>query len=202
MTLRLGRPLGIGELRKEQVTKDWNTYDAITTELEQQGLGTIHIPTGDNATYPILTEEMLNTIDPKTYSSHFVKFSSWMTYLSEIRSHVDAQILQNENISDHISAENRRRLRDANRLSTKTDKLTVQEMDDAILLMPEKQEVIHKLQELIQRKLIVTAQLDAVDRSLRVLSRQIEVRRLDMEHVRIESNTPRREPSSRWESRK
>lgn len=171
-------PLGAGKEQARKVSEEWNTIDAVHEEVHLRGLVDHEQP---QYACPELTADMLTTTDSKSYTETYAQLLAWFSYASEVFAVVQSTILQLENMRDILGAESRRNARE---LQTGPKKITKEELGDRLLLNPEYQDVLKKLQRFEQAKLLYQAKVESIERSLRVISRQVEIRRLDMEQHR------------------
>lgn len=183
-------PMGPGQEAKKTISQKWDTIDDQLEEMHAKGFVSRDPPP---EACPELTSAMLTTTDSQSYSDTFARLNAWFGYVSEVYAEVQARVLQYENIKDILEAEGRRINRELNQSETK--KPTVQELADRLLLNPEYQEVMILLQRYKQSKMLFAAKVDSIERSLKTVSRQIEVRKLDQENTRVGSNLPSR---NRW----
>jgi hypothetical protein len=183
-------PLGAGQEAAKSVAQKWDTIDDQIYEVEARGLVSREKP---QFVCPELTADMLTTTDSKNYTETYVHLNAWFGYASEIYAQVKATVLQFENMKDILEAEGRKVAREgAEAVAEKTKKPTKEELEDRMLLNPEYQEVKLKLQRYQQSELLFKAKLESIERSLRVISRQVEIRRLDLDQTRNGGNMPNR----------
>lgn len=180
--LRLPRtlPIGAGEEQKKTVVQHWDTVDRVETEIHDKGLVDHPKP---QFVCPELTTDMLTTQDTRHYTETYVHLLAWFSYSSELLAQVQSRILQYKNMLDILAAEGRKVARDQIEAAG-LKKMTVKEFEDRMLLNAEYQEVLHKLQQYQQAEITLSAKVESVERSLRVISRQVEIRRLDLEQTK------------------
>lgn len=177
-------PIGAGQEKTKKVLQDWDTIDQVQEEMHLKGLIAKDAPV---YACPELTQEMLTTTNSASYTETYAHLLAWFGYASDIYALVQATVLQYKNMLDVLAAEGRRIARETNE-----KKLSVSELEDRLLLNPEYQEVMHKLQRFQQAELMYKAKVESIERSLRVVSRQVEIRRLDLEQNRTGANMPGR----------
>lgn len=182
-------PLGAGKAQAQKVSESWNTVDQVQEEVHLRGLVDHEQP---QYQCPELTADMLTTQDSKSYTETYAQLLSWFTYATEVYAVVQSTILQLENMKDILGAESRRNALETIQEGRK--KPTKEEFADRLLLNPEYQEVLKKLQRFQQAKLLYQAKVESIERSLRVISRQVEIRRLDMEQHKTQSGIGNRGP--------
>lgn len=192
--LRLPRtlPLGPGQSVAQTVIQKWDTIDDQIEDMHLKGFVSRDAPP---FACPEITADMLTTPDSKSYTETYAHLNAWFGYVSEIYAQVQASVLQYKNMRDILEAEGRRVARTLagdEGGGKKTKGLTKEELNDRLLLNPEYQEVMLKLQRFQQSELLFKAKVDSIDRSLRTISRQVEIRRLDQEQNRTSGNMPGR----------
>lgn len=190
MGLRLGGKLSLG-IGKEGVTtlrQHWDTADQVEVDLAAEGITDKPRPKFE---CPELTAEQLTTPDSKSYTETYQRFLSWYEYYNELKAKVQARVLQYTNMLDILSAQTRKQHRELS-ANMGTKKLTVEEVNDLLTTNPEYQEILFELQKYQQSKLLVDTKVDAIERTLRIISRQVEIRKLDFEQSRTASNLPSR----------
>ena len=72
----------------------------------------------------------------------------------------------------------------------KAAKMTGDQMKDEILLDPRYSYLNHRRQEMTQYKVMLAAYTDSIERGLKVISRQVEIRKIELEQNRV--NIPNR----------
>lgn len=193
--LRLPRtlPLGAGQEVAKTVAQKWDTIDDQLADMHMKGFISRDAPT---FACPEITADMLTTTDSKSYTETYAHLNAWFGYVSEIYAQVQASVLQFKNMRDILEAEGRKVSRalagDEGDGVKKTKGPTKEELNDRLLLNPEYQDVMLKLQRYQQSELLFKAKVDSIDRSLRTISRQVEIRRLDQEQNRTGGNMPGR----------
>lgn len=189
LRLPVNLPLGAGQEQKQNIMQKWNTADDVEAELHMHGFTAREKPA---FACPELTSDSLTTTDSKSYTETYAHLLSWFGYASELYARVQADVLQYKNMRDVLEAEGRKTARELQEASGATKKPTKEELEDRMLLNPEYQEVKLKLQRYEQAELLFKAKVDSIERSLRVISRQVEIRRLDYEQNRTGGNMPGR----------
>lgn len=180
--------LGVGEEQKKTLQEHWNTLGDIETNLQAKGFVDFKIPDFE---CPELNEHVLTSPDSKQYTEVYVHLLAWYNFMSECYAKVEAKILQLENMQEILGAQTRKMARDVTEAAG-AKKPTVEEMKDRLLLNPEYLEVMHELQQQQQSKVLMGRKVDALERSLRLISRQVEIRKLDIEQQRTATAMPMR----------
>ena len=189
-SLRLPRthPLGAGEEQTKTLQQHWNTVDIVEEEIKQQGLSEHPRP---QVACPELDVDTLTGTDSRSYTELYVHLLAWFAYTSELLAQVQARVLQYENMQDILAAQTRKEARDLSDAAG-VKKPTVEELKDRLLLNPEYLEVMRQLQHYQQSKIMLDKKVESIERSLRVISRQVEIRRLDIEQNRTATTMPGR----------
>lgn len=193
--LRLPRslPMGPGQEAVKTIEQKWDTLDEQLEDMHVKGLISKDAP---QFVCPELTPDMLTTTNSQNYTETYVHLNAWFGYTTEIYAQVQAAVLQYKNMRDIFQAEGRKVSRTIAGVedgdSKKTKAPTKEELADKLLLNPEYQAVLLKLQRYQQSELLFKAKVESIERSLRVISRQVEIRRLDQDQSRTGSNMPGR----------
>lgn len=182
-------PMGAGQQQQQQLEQSWDTVEHIHNEVRAMGFTDLPSPEYE---CPELTPDKLTTTDSRSYTETYAHLLGWFNFASEKLSEVQARVLQYENMIDVLTAQTRRTA--ATIAKNAGTKMTVEERHDNLLLNPEYQEISLKLQKYKQAKILLTAKVDGLERSLRVVSRQVEIRRLDQDTSKVVSNMPSRQP--------
>lgn len=173
-------PMGVGNEKKESVIERWSTYSHVEGTVTALGLGELHQPQSE---CPMLTAEMLNETDSNRYADNQQWVSSWLNFSTELLARVEAQMLEYENMLLVLTAETKRSYRELNQVEG-AKKVTVDELNQKLVLSPEYQSVKHLLQQHEQKKLLLRARVDTLDSMSRLLSRRIELTKIDINSQR------------------
>jgi hypothetical protein len=196
--LRIPRTLaiGVGEEQKKQVQEKWNTADEVEVGIREAGFPDHNTP---SFACPELDVHLLTSPDSKQYTETYAQLLSWFTYASEKLAQIQVRLLQYENMQDVMAAQTRQAAREQSDQSG-NKKPTAEEMKDRLLRNPEYLEITRTLQRYQQGKIVMSAKVESLERTLRLISRQIEIRRLDIEQGRTGAAMParnQRDPFSR-----
>jgi len=171
--------LGVGSNEMDQIEKTWMTSYGVQTQLEK--IGVVDTP------QPQFT---CPDVDPATFSSTnaeevvrtYLQLNSWFSFIAEQLSKVTIYILEYENMLDQVEAQLRDHFRD---LKETGRKMTKEELNDKIVANPERIQIACQLQKYRQYKTRLQTRADALDKSIRMISRQVEIRRqeLELNHV-------------------
>lgn len=185
--LALPSNLGIGEAESQNVHQEWTSLDEQEQKLAAEGFSPMDTPT---FMCPQITEDILTTADHKLYTTVYAQQLAWFNYASQNLSRAIAEILQVTNEMDVIEAKMRRGFREKMKIGGKEAKMTSEEMKDEILLNPRYTYLKLHHQQLSQYKIELSAYCEGIERGLKVISRQVEIRKMEMEQSRV--NIPNR----------
>lgn len=186
LRLPQGLNYGPGQTQAQAVMTKWHTIDDVQEESLLRGFPEKVKPEFE---CPQLDVETLTSNDSKAYTQKYTELLAWFGYAGELLALIHARVLQLKNMQDILAAEGRKTLRD---LKSGVKKPTKEEIEDYLTLNPEYQDVTLQLQRFQQAKLLYDAKVDSIERSLRVISRQIEIRRLDIEQNRTDGGMSNR----------
>lgn len=184
MKLPSDLPLGAGRLKTESIRTRFSTMAEMTQYLtETMGYVPLNAP---QYACPVLTAEMLTTADWKEYTINYAWFKSWWDFYREKLAEISAFVLQYKNMLLIIETATRKTQRElANAIN---EKLTAERLKERVLENPEYQDTLLELQRWQQAKEMVEAKFESLDKSMAMLSRQIEIRKLDLEQTNISGN--------------
>lgn len=188
--LRLpSRVPGIGASKEKEINERWRIYDRVLEYLSME-VGIV-APVEPRSAYPELGTEELTTADSHAYTDTFAKLSQWFGYLTEVKARHDAKLLGIKAEMDDIETTIRDRLRNTKSRETAKGKPkppSALEMSDAIAKDTRYMEL--SVEKLFQEEvlLILNARIEKCERELRLISRQVEIRRLDFDLATRNSN--------------
>jgi len=188
--LELPKALGISEREEVAATVRWDTLEAVIDTLNSWGFKEAESP---KVEMPVITAQMLLTPDSREYTTMFSATLYWFNYSNKLKARVIAELLQLENEMSDIGAEMRKRLRRENEVRKKEEKLTAQNIDDEIETNLRHRELKIRAQHLKQMKYELDARCEELERSLRVVSRNIEMRKEENNQGRTDQNMPGRQ---------
>lgn len=179
--------IGISMTELEQILVKFDTQGSVEADLKTMGLTEPPKPLFE---LPEITPEMLSTTDDREYTTVYAQQLSWQNYVSPILAKVTSGLLQAENQMKLVGARIKKRLREQNKLRTKEDKLKEDDIEVEVLNDPIYQEAMLEAQKLKQYKLSLETCHEIAGRNMRVISRQIEIRKLSVEEQQRENNLP------------
>jgi len=189
MSLTITKTVGVTEQEEGQVHNSWETMKRVEAALAARG---IVIPTAPPP-FPIpeVTTTLVDT-DNAEYLKTNAQYLSWLNYITPNLAMTKGIILEIQNEKTHIEALYRESARRADEIAGR--KTPRDEVDDQTRLDRRYMELIQQEQETTQFKYQLEEHKDILERTLRVISRHIEVKRLDVEMNRVNANLPQRRP--------
>ena len=187
--LTLPVSIGISEKEESAAAHRWDTLEGVIETMNSWGFKEAETP---KVEMPIISADMLLTPDTKEYATMFSSVLYWYNFSNKIKARVLAEMLQLENEMSDIGAETRKRLRRENEQRKKEDKLGTQAIEDEIETNLRHRELKIRAQGLKQMKYELDAQCEELERSLRLVSRNIEMRKEEMGQGRVGENMPGR----------
>lgn len=174
--LSLPTNVGMGQSAEQQIHKEWDTLESVETKLAMEGFTPMSTP---EFPCPQIDEHALTTADNTSYTTTYAHQLSWFNYAGQALARATAEILQVQNEMTRIEATMRRGFK----LGGK--KMSAQEISDEILLDPRYTELKHREQILKQYKVELDAYYEGIERGLKVISRQVEIRKQEIEQNRV-----------------
>lgn len=181
--LRIGGQIAsVGASEAQQIHEQWTTYPGVKDYLETHLALTV--PNEPDFACPPLRVEDLTTPDNKAYTEAYAQRVAWFGFFSERKAEHDAIVLELEAEMGIIETRIRNNMRKGSLKKTRTGETKAppaQEMDDAINLDTRYLELKHKL--LVQKQVLkrLNARVETLDREIRLTSRQVEIRRQDID---------------------
>jgi hypothetical protein len=181
--------IGISMTELEAILEKFNTQPAVEEDLKKMGLQN---PSQPQFGLEEITPELLTTTDDKEYTTMYSHQLSWFNYLTPILANVTSGLLQAENQMKLVDAAIRKRLKEQNKLRSKEEKLKDGDIDLEVLNDVIYQEAMLEAQRLKQYKLSLEAMTDIAGRNMKVISRQVEIRRITLDGQLMEGGIPNR----------
>lgn len=176
------RRLQVGTAVKESRLKSaWEPAAGEDPEawLAERG---IKPPKKPNFDYPgALTGEELSNKTERDYTDLYAKHQAWHTYTAVLVASTKSAILGLENARDDLATETRLEYRRQNAGAPKGKGNSEKAIEDQLFQNVSYKKLSRELQIWQQRKLMADAWLDGMHRALMLLSRQVEMRRNDIE---------------------
>ena len=186
--LHITTGLGAPQSKLDAIVEKFATTAVIEEDLQKMGIQDQEKPA--YALTPI-TADQLTTTDSRQYTTLYAHHLAWYNYLAPVLAKVKVGLLQSENTFDLLEAEIRNGIQEQNKLMLKEDKLGVKEVTTKVLTHPSYQEALLDVQRWKQYKIRLDTQVEIAERNMSVISRQVEIRRQEIEGGQRESNMPR-----------
>jgi hypothetical protein len=187
--LHIPERMGMSTREEEAASTRWDTVVRVVDAVNNWGFSDAQSP---KVEMPVVTADMLLTPDVNSYTTMYASVLQWFNYSNKLKARIIVELLGLENEMEDIEAETRKRLRRENEQRPKEDKLTAQAINDEIVTAPRYRELKIRAQEVKQLKIEMDARCEELERTLRVVSRNIEVRKEEMGAGRTEGNMPGR----------
>jgi hypothetical protein len=185
--LTLPTNTGLGQTAEQAVHQQWDTLEEQREKRASEGFSPMDQP---DFGCPQVTEEVLTTADSKAYTATYAQQLAWFNYASQTLSRCVSELLQVDNEMDILEARMRKGFRERMKVGGKEAKMTAEEMRDEILLEPRHAYLMLRKQQLSQYKVELGAYTEGIERGLKVISRQVEIRKMEIEQSRV--NIPNR----------
>lgn len=176
------RELGVAASVVAKLEDQWNTVQRVDVRLAEMGMLPNNEP--DVVWAPVSTELLL-TADIKVYTTMYAAQLRWYNYANRLLANVKAEHLGLKNQLCDLQVKARKRIRE---LAGK--KPSVSEINDTVENDPSTLDLRLRKQELEQLNIKLTAWVEELDESKKVVSRQIELRRAENEAGQREGNIP------------
>jgi hypothetical protein len=185
--LQLPPTVGPGFEIESQIEASWNTFEDMELALSQMGFPPVEKP---NFNIPQLTPEVLTSPDSKKYTEIYWQIEAWHTYAFNTMARIKAILVQIVNEQNKIERVIRKEEAQPNADGSSKPKQTKTQLDDLIANTPRYEELTYEKQKLDQQKQLMQSYVDSLDRDLKLVSRQVEIRRQDIDHGRRATNLP------------
>lgn len=184
--LKLPNSLGAPERTpvNKRIHERWDTFSEVTLELQQRGF--VDCPKPETE-FPNLTAKQLTETPNKEYTALHANYLDWFRYIAEAFSNIRALHLQVKNEMEDISLDLRNQMR-----SRPGKKPTAEELDLAIGTHARYRELKQLAQRAEQGKMLLETRVDYLERSMRVISRQVELRKIDAGQEGVNNGMPSR----------
>ena len=180
----------ISDEDESHVHNTWNTIGRVTERLRAKGVILPESPP------PFPIPEVTTTLvdgDNQEYLKTNAKYLAWLNFILPHLALTRGIILEVANEKTHIGAYYRKSSKDIDAQSGRK-KPTAEETNDAISLDPRFTELSQIEQEMTQEKYLLEAKVEELERTLRVISRHLEAKKLDVEENKIGMGLPQRHP--------
>lgn len=161
---------------------NWSTFESVQAEFRNKGFTPIPMP---QQSCPVAIDGVLLSTAPNEELTEMgTLFLAWYNYCSEQLSLTESYLLEVENISTQVEMQVKARLRGSNEYRKKP--LGVDALKDAVLESVEYIETLREVQRWKQTRKLLDARLAMLDRGIKMVSRQVAIRGLDVEAMKME----------------
>lgn len=181
--------LGIGVSDLEAISNKFQTESEVEAELVMLGIPEVKKPEHE---LPEITAASLTTTNSQEYTTMYAQQLAWANYLGPILAKVTSNLAQAENQMKLIKAKIEETASARNKLLQKQDRLKESEIENSVLNDVIYQEAMLEAQKYKQLKLRLEAAHEIAGRNLRIISRQVEIRRQEIDGALLEGGIPNR----------
>jgi hypothetical protein len=171
---------------RQKAKSTFSTMEEIEKTLQKRGFVVDETP--PPVPMPKVTAEHLTTTNSREYTTMYAHQLAWLNYSTPLLAKVRAQALELNNRMKTIESQIRKDLKSKNRGLDRTERMSEQEIEDFIWLDPEYQELLVEKQKNDQQKGILEKIVEGMEANMKVISRQIEIRKLETGNHGIEHN--------------
>lgn len=174
--------IGLTDTELDEIARQHDTFDEVETELTKWGFSPMEKP---RYQCPELTPEVLATVNMTQYSSTYTQFNAWYGYAHNTLARLKAVRLGIEREMNTIGRGMRMAMHKQKAAGTK---LTKEYLEDLVESNPRYSQLALEEQKLDQQVMLVESQVNSLERDLRLISRQVELLRMEHDNGRIDSN--------------
>lgn len=184
--LTMPKNLGVPERTpvNRKIHARWDTFEEVDASLKAKGFADCHQPV---TLFPNLTAEQLTQTPNREYTALHAVYLEWYRYTAEEFARLRALALQIKNEMDDIQYEIKKELRNRPGKRPSEDDIAV-----AIGTHGPYKELKQLQQRAEQAKELLGTKVDYLERSLRVISRQVELRKIDAGQGGVNDHMPSR----------
>ena len=177
--LAIDGPVGAGIQVEQEVHDLWNTFDAVECHLIKLGVQPVEKP---NYPRPRLAPGLLESGSARDISDLQIKYGAWHSYIANLLGRVRAL---NTQVANEMTILTIRLKKDMvqNALANKQRKPSDKQLEVDSKLDPRYQELMLQKQKLEQQIQLLEPHNNDLGRELRIVSRQVELRRQELEHL-------------------
>lgn len=176
--LQIPQGLGVPKTKLTELRDMFTTNEEVEQYLRQLG---VHDQAQPNFELPVVTVEALTTTNSNEYSALFARQLAWYNYLTPLLANVTVRLLQAKNILDVVEAEIKEGINNENKHLPKKERMGVSEVNTKVTIHPSYQEALLEVQKMTQYKARISAMAEVAERNMAVISRQVEIRRQEIE---------------------
>lgn len=175
--LTLPDSVGLSEKIAQELHNVWDTFDAVEVVLTKQGFMPLEKP---GHTRPTLSPGTLERTNSTQFTEIYEKFTAWYSYAANLLARIKGGISQIDNEMDILAVKLKYATIEVSRKAGQ--KRPAKEiLEDQVKMDPHYQELMLEKQKLDQQRLIMDSHVESLYRDWRVISRQVEIRRQEIE---------------------
>lgn len=187
--LHLPKHIGVSQKETEAATLNWDTLAIVEKNLTKLGF---ELPEKPTFPRPKITVEQLTTVVNKDYTTLYAQELAWFNYTSPIFARVRAKLLQIRNEKRDIEVRIRKALRQRNRELPKDERFNERDIEDETWCDARYKVLVKDGQQFEQTEALLKSYLETSENTLKVISRQVEIRKTELDGSRTESYLPNR----------
>lgn len=177
--LAVREDIGIGASEAAETNESWDTFDEVNMELHSAGFSPVDAPQFE---LPILTPSLLTDATGTGITELYVKIGGWRNYNNAQLSEIRGRLLQANNELKFLAVSLRKSLKDRHKAAGMKPP-TGDEKEEEVMLDSRYIEVTQLTQRFEQAKSFLEERKESLKDALRIVSRQVEIRRQDMESL-------------------
>lgn len=192
--------LGLSTAHLEQIRQQFDTTSEVDRFATEYGL---EIPMKVNVPAPV-TGAFLNEARSHEYTETYAEWLAYYNFLVAVQAHTRVSQKQLSTQLENIYAQLKKDNGTINRARPRIDRFSQDELEAEIKCDETYRYVLSELQAIDQKRFIIDAAVDSADRTLKLLSRQIEIMKMERDNgdregrdVRGGSGGPPRRMTSR-----
>jgi hypothetical protein len=169
-------PLGVGEQAAQQTHHRWDTMDQVIAEAIKEGFQMMEMP---KFAPPEADPNILANATPDQYALAYTQTEYWQSYDQGCLAWIDGLLMQCDNEMDVIMVDTKRAIRERCK-AAKEKKPSEAIIIDEVKANSRWRELLFMHQQLSQKRGIVEAHYKRMARTLKILSRFVEFRKMEI----------------------
>lgn len=178
--------IGINDTELEELKEKHDTFDEVELTMTRLGFNPKEKP---RYQCPELTPEILATVNMQQYSSTYTQFNSWHSYAHNVLARLKAHRL---GIEHEMSSIGRHIRMSAHKNKGAGKGPSKDYLADLVESNPRYAQLSLEKQKLDQQVTLTESNVDSLERDLRLISRQVELLRMEHDAGMVGSNLPQR----------
>ena len=179
--------VGPSASQEEDIHELWSTFEEIELMMTKSGFDVINKP---QVSCPEITAELLTTSNTNLYTEAYAAIQAWYNYAYHTMSRLDAKLIEVDNERGDIDRSLREQAQGTKITGAngKLRQMKAEEVKTMIASNPRVRELTLENQRLNQQKMLLDGHLKKLGRDLKLMSRQIEIRKEDKDGWRGGNN--------------